>query len=69
MLDTEGRPRALVNGQSGVNAPLAAAIRFLVRTRLSQAAGHLTTTDEAVFAIARRTGYDTEGIILEGIQT
>jgi AraC-like DNA-binding protein len=37
-----------------------APIRFLTRLRLSQAAGHLTTTDETVFAIARRAGYDTE---------
>jgi transcriptional regulator GlxA family with amidase domain len=37
-----------------------APIRFLTRLRLSQAAGHLTTTNETVYAIARRAGYDTE---------
>jgi AraC-like DNA-binding protein/mannose-6-phosphate isomerase-like protein (cupin superfamily) len=35
-------------------------IRFLSRLRLSQAAGRLTATDETVYAIARRAGYDTE---------
>src|SRR5205823_13673649 len=30
-------------------------MRFLTRLRLSQAAGHLTTTDETVYAIAPRT--------------
>jgi len=35
-------------------------IRFLTRLRLSQAAGQLITTDETVYAVARRSGYDTE---------
>ena len=35
-------------------------IRFLTRLRLSQAAGRLITTDETVYAIAHRAGYETE---------
>jgi AraC-like DNA-binding protein len=37
-----------------------APMRFLTRLRLSQAAGHLTTSNETVYAIARRAGYETE---------
>ena len=37
-----------------------APMRFLTRLRLSQAAGHLTTGDDTVYAIARRAGYETE---------
>jgi AraC-like DNA-binding protein len=35
-------------------------MRFLTRLRLSQTAGNLATTDETLFAIARRAGYETE---------
>ena len=37
-----------------------APMRFLTRLRLSQAAGHLTTSDQTVYAIARRAGYESE---------
>jgi AraC-like DNA-binding protein/mannose-6-phosphate isomerase-like protein (cupin superfamily) len=35
-------------------------IRFLTRLRLSQSAGYLTTTNQTIYAIARRVGYETE---------
>jgi len=35
-------------------------IRFLTRLRLSQSAAILTTTNETVYAIPRRTGYESE---------
>jgi len=35
-------------------------IAYLTRVRLSQAAGYLTTTDQSLYAIARRVGYDSE---------
>jgi AraC-like DNA-binding protein len=35
-------------------------MQFLTRLRLSQSAGHLATTSETLFAIARRAGYETE---------
>jgi transcriptional regulator GlxA family with amidase domain len=35
-------------------------IRYLTKVRLRQAAGHLATTDEKMYAIARRAGYDSE---------
>ena len=37
-----------------------APMRFLTRLRLSQSAGYLTTTNQTVFAIARRAGYESE---------
>jgi AraC-like DNA-binding protein len=38
----------------------ASPIRYLTRLRLSHAAGYLTTTNETLYAIAQRTGYDSE---------
>jgi AraC-like DNA-binding protein len=35
-------------------------IRFLTKLRLSQSAGYLTTSDQTVYAIAHRVGYETE---------
>jgi AraC-like DNA-binding protein/mannose-6-phosphate isomerase-like protein (cupin superfamily) len=35
-------------------------IRYLARVRLSQAAGYLTTTNSTLYAIAQRTGYESE---------
>jgi AraC-like DNA-binding protein/mannose-6-phosphate isomerase-like protein (cupin superfamily) len=35
-------------------------MRFLTRLRLSQVAGDLATTNQTLFAIARRAGYETE---------
>jgi AraC-like DNA-binding protein/mannose-6-phosphate isomerase-like protein (cupin superfamily) len=35
-------------------------MRFLTRLRLSQSAGQLSTTNETVYAVARRAGYETE---------
>jgi AraC-like DNA-binding protein/mannose-6-phosphate isomerase-like protein (cupin superfamily) len=35
-------------------------MRFLTRLRLTQSAGNLATTNETLFAIARRAGYETE---------
>ena len=35
-------------------------IRYLTRIRLSHAAGYLTTTNQNLYAIARRSGYDNE---------
>jgi AraC-like DNA-binding protein/mannose-6-phosphate isomerase-like protein (cupin superfamily) len=35
-------------------------IRYLTKARLRQAAGYLATTDEKMYAIARRSGYDSE---------
>src|SRR5438105_6056250 len=35
-------------------------MHFLTRLRLSQTAGNLATTNETLFAIARRAGYETE---------
>lgn len=35
-------------------------IRFLTRLRLTQAAGYLSTSDATIYAVARRSGYDTE---------
>jgi AraC-like DNA-binding protein len=35
-------------------------IRFLTKLRLSQSAGYLTTSNQTVYAIAHRVGYETE---------
>jgi AraC-like DNA-binding protein len=35
-------------------------IRFLTKLRLSQSAGYLTTSNQTVYAIAQRVGYETE---------
>lgn len=35
-------------------------IRYLTKVRLSRAAGYLATTNHNLYAIARRTGYDSE---------
>jgi AraC-like DNA-binding protein len=35
-------------------------VRFLTKLRLSQSAGYLTTSNQTVYAIAHRVGYETE---------
>jgi AraC family transcriptional regulator, activator of mtrCDE len=37
-----------------------APVRYLTRVRLTQAAGHLATTDETLYGVARRAGYESE---------
>jgi transcriptional regulator GlxA family with amidase domain len=43
-------------------------MHYLARVRLSRAAGYLTTTDETLFAIAQRTGYDSEASLAKAFK-